>query len=61
MHDVSGSYNKLLEVLGRIDTTKIPFSLGNKFKEILEKYNQDKKLENLISKNTRLMKTINGK
>lgn len=61
MNDISGAYNKLLEVLGRIDTTKIPFSLGNKFKEILEKYNQDKKLENLISKNIRLMKTINGK
>ena len=47
--------------LSRIDVSSIPFSLGNKFKEILLKFAYDKKLQELISKNKPLMNSINGK
>lgn len=60
MNDVSGAYNRFLEILSRTDTTKIPFALGNKFKDILSKYNNDNKLLGYISKNEKLMRTINS-
>lgn len=47
-----------LEILSRIDTSKIPFSLGSKFKDILEKYGNDQKLVKLIERNDRLMNSI---
>jgi hypothetical protein len=59
-NDLSRAYNRLLEVLGRIDTSKIPFSLGNKFKDILQQYNQDAKLNGLLAKNRKLMRSIQG-
>lgn len=59
-NEISNAYNRLLEVLGRIDARKIPFSLGNKFKDILQKYNQDTKLRKLLEKNSRLMRSIGG-
>lgn len=58
---VDRAYNRLLEILARIDTKQIPFSLGSKFKDILEKYNNDKKLEDLIKVNGRLMRSIQSK
>lgn len=61
MYGVERAYIRMLGVLGRIDTTKIPYSLGNKFKTIIEKYNSDKKLTDLLEKNVRLMRSINGK
>ena len=60
MHEVERAYIRMLSALGRIDTSKIPYSLGNKFKAILEKYNNDKKLMELLEKNKRLMRSING-
>jgi hypothetical protein len=60
MHEVERAYIRMLSVLGRIDTSKIPYPLGNKFKAILEKYNNDKKLMELLEKNKRLMCSING-
>ena len=60
MHGVERAYIRMLGVLGRIDTTKIPYSLGNKFKAILVRYNRDKKLTELLEKNKRLMRSING-
>ena len=60
MHGVERAYMRMLGVLGRIDTTKIPYSLGNKFKAILVRYNRDKKLTELLEKNKRLMRSING-
>ena len=60
MHEVERAYIRLLSTLGRIDTSKIPYPLGNKFKAILEKYNNDKKLMELLEKNKRLMRSING-
>ena len=59
-NEIKNAYKRLLEVLGRIDTRKIPFSLGNKFKDILQKYNQDAKLRKLLEKNSRLMRSIDG-
>lgn len=60
MHEVERAYVRMLAALGRIDITKIPYSMGNKFKAILEKYNNDKKLMELLEKNKRLMRSING-
>ena len=59
-HKVDQAYGRLLGVLGRIDTAKIPYSLGNKFKDILEQFNQDKKLTGLLERNKKLMRSIIG-
>lgn len=60
MSDVERAYQRLLEVLSRISVTSIPFSLGNKFKDILGKYGDDKKLKELLKANGRLIRTIEG-
>lgn len=36
LNNIAGAYESFLEILSRIDTSKIPFSLGSKFKDILE-------------------------
>ena len=59
-YGVPRAYNRLLEILGRIDVSKIPFSLGGKFKDILRQYNQDAKLQALLAKNGRLMRSIDS-
>ncbi len=59
-HHVERAYMRLIGILSRIDTKKIPYSVGNKFKEILEKYNNDKKFMALIQPNGKLMRSING-
>ena len=61
MNDVPRAYNRMLEVLQRINLKSIPFSLGNKFKDILQKYGDDKKLKDLLQTNSKLMRTIEGK
>lgn len=58
LNDMPGAYESFLEILSRIDTSKIPFSLGSKFKDILNKYGSDKKLITLIERNNRLMNSI---
>ncbi|MBR3408723.1 MAG: NTPase [Paludibacteraceae bacterium] len=58
MSDVDFAYQKLLEILSRIDIQKIPFSLGNKFKDICTKYGADTKLMTLLEANELLIKTI---
>ena len=58
LNDIAGAYESFLEILSRIDTSKIPFSLGSKFKDILDKYGSDKKLITLIERNNRLMNSI---
>ena len=60
MNDVERAYQRLLEILSRISVSSIPFSLGNKFKEILEKFGNDKKLKELLKPNGRLIRTIEG-
>lgn len=60
-NDVERAYVRLLNILSRIDVKKIPYSVGNKFKDILEKYNDDKKFLNLIIPNDKLMRSISGK
>ena len=60
MNDVERAYQRLLELLSRISVSSIPFSLGNKFKEILEKFGNDKKLKELLKPNGRLIRTIEG-
>ena len=61
INNIEQSYKRLIDVLGRIDVTKIAYSLGNKFRGILELYNHDKKLVGLLSKNGRLMRSMIGK
>ena len=61
MNDVERAYIRLVEVLSRINTKKIPFSLGNKFKDILEKYGEDKKLKEMLKVNAQLTRAIEGK
>ena len=61
MSEIPNAYNRLLSILSRIDISSIPFSLGNKFKEILIRFAYDKKFQELISKNKPLMNSINGK
>lgn len=58
LNNITGAYDSFLEILSRIDTSKIPFSLGSKFKDILEKYGNDQKLVKLIERNDRLMNSI---
>ena len=60
MNDVNRAYTRLLEVLSRINISSIPFSLGNKFRDILAKYGDDKKLKEMLKSNLRLMRTIEG-
>lgn len=59
MSDVDAAYPKLLEILSRIDRQKIPFSLGNKFNDICNKYSADNKLKTLLEANKQIMNTIN--
>ena len=61
MNDVERAYIRLMDVLSRINIQKIPFSLGNKFKDILEKYGDDKKLKDLLKANSKLMRTIESR
>lgn len=61
INDVERAYQRLLEVLSRITVSSIPFSLGNKFKEILAKFGDDKKLKEKLKTNDRLMRAIEGK
>lgn len=56
--EVEQAYQRFLGILRRIDTQSIPFSLGNKFNDIFEKYNQDGEFLKLISSNKQLIKSI---
>ena len=56
--EVEQAYQRFLGILRRIDTQSIPFSLGNKFSDIFEKYNQDGELLKLINSNKQLIKSI---
>ena len=58
MNDVEKAYQRFLAVLSRITVSSIPFSLGNKFKDILAKYGDDKKLKERLKANERLMRAI---
>ena len=60
MNDAERAYQRLLEVLPRINIASISFSLGNKFKDILAKYGDDKKLKEMLKVNTKLMRAIEG-
>ena len=55
MSDVELSYLKLLEILSRIERKKLPFSLGNKFKDIHAKFSADTKLMTLLEENEQIM------
>ena len=56
--EVEQAYQRFLGILRRIDTQSIPFSLGNKFNDIFEKYNQDGELLKLINSNKQLITSI---
>lgn len=57
-NNIEGAYTKFLSILERIDVKKIPFSLGNKFNDILKIY-PDKKLKEILSPNRNLLNAIN--
>lgn len=54
MHDAANAYNRFISILNRIDISKIPFALANKFNDIINKYGGDKKLVEILSANSRL-------
>lgn len=56
-NNIDGSYARFVSALERIDVNKIPFSLGNKFNDILKKY-PDNKLKEIVSSNNKLLNTI---
>lgn len=58
VQNVPRAYNRLLDILLRIDVKQIPFSLSNKFDEILKLYGNDKKLLELLKANVKLMRAI---
>ena len=58
MQDMPRAYVRWMEILQRIDVTQIPFSLGNKFNDILSRYGEDKKLLSLLKNNEQLMRTM---
>lgn len=60
MNDAERAYQRLLELLPRINIASISFSLGNKFKDVLAKYGDDKKLKEMLKVNTKLMRVIEG-
>ena len=47
-NNIEGAYAKFVGILDRIDVQKIPFSLGNKFNDIM-KMHPDKKITEIIS------------
>lgn len=57
-NNIEGAYAKFVGILDRIDVQKIPFSLGNKFNDIL-KMHPDKKLMEIVSSNKKLSNAIN--
>lgn len=57
-NNIEGAYTKFLSILERIDVQNIPFSLGNKFNDILKIY-PDKKLKEIVSSNKKLLNAIN--
>lgn len=61
MKQIPQSYNRLIKILSRITVEKISFSLANKFKGIMDLYNGDTRLKDILSKNTKLMKAIEEK
>lgn len=56
-------FNKYITILNRIDCRKLPAPLGVSFREILENCNdnEQKAITDLLSKNSKLMATINPK
>lgn len=60
MNGAERAYQRLLEVLSRINVASISFALGNKFKDVLGKYGDDKKLKEMLKVNTKLMRAIEG-
>jgi predicted KAP-like P-loop ATPase len=57
-NNIEGAYAKFVGILDRIDVQKIPFSLGNKFSDIM-KMHPDKKIMEIISSNKKLSNAIN--
>ena len=57
-NNIEGAYAKFVGILDRIDVQKIPFSLGNKFNDIM-KMHSDKKIMEIISSNKKLSNAIN--
>ncbi|MCD8289828.1 MAG: KAP family NTPase [Prevotella sp.] len=56
--NIENAYTEMIKLFSRINVTGIPFSLGNKFSEILAKHNNDAELRSRLSSNQRLIKAI---
>ena len=57
-NNIEGAYAKFVGILDRIDVQKIPFSLGNKFNDIMNMH-PDNKLMEIVSSNKKLSSAIN--
>lgn len=54
-----GAYDKFIHILQRIEFAKLTlFSMGNEFKQLLDRHGGDKKLENIIRKNKQLERSV---
>ena len=54
-----GAYDKFIHILQRIDFAQLTlFSMGNEFRQLLDKHGGDKVLENIIRKNKPLERSV---
>ncbi len=60
MQDCPKAYNRLLDILSRIDVKQISFALSNKFNDILKRYGDDKKLLEMLKTNDKLSRAMKG-
>ena len=58
--NVTGAYERLSNILSRIDVKQIPMSLGNKFHDLLNRHDNDGSLRNKLSGNQKLIKAIDS-
>lgn len=58
--NIDGAYEHLKAIISRIDVTKIPISIGNRFHDLLIKHNNDAEFREFLSKNSKLIKTIDS-
>lgn len=58
--NVTGAYERLSNILSRIDVRQIPMSLGNKFHDLLNRHDNDGSLRNKLSGNQKLIKAIDS-
>lgn len=58
--NIDEAYKHLKGIISRIDVRKIPISIGNRFHDLLIKHNNDAEFREILSKNKKLIKTIDS-